>query len=125
MAPEAARANAALISSAVASVSNSATKSTTETSGVGTRIAIPSSLPSTSGITSAVARAAPVVVGIMDMAAARARLMSLWGMSSITWSLVYEWIVVISPRRNPNPSRSTFTTGARQFVVQLALEMMW
>jgi hypothetical protein len=48
-------------------------RSTTETFGVGTRIEEPSSLPLSSGSTSPTARAAPVVVGIMDIAAARAR----------------------------------------------------
>ena len=37
-----------------------------EPSGVGTRVAKPSSLPLSSGSTSETARAAPVVVGIMD-----------------------------------------------------------
>ncbi len=81
--------------------------------------------PATSGSTSPVALAAPVVVGIIDMAAARARRRSLCGRSRICWSFVYAWIVVIRPCRNPNESLSTFTTGARQFVVQLAFEMMW
>ena len=33
--------------------------------------------------------------------------------------------MVMRPRLKPNSSRSTFTTGARQLVVQLALEMTW
>src|ERR1700722_2986401 len=48
-------------------------KSTTETLGVGTRIAEPSSLPFSSGSTRPTALAAPVVVGIIDREAARAR----------------------------------------------------
>ena len=48
-------------------------RSTTETFGVGTRIDEPSSLPARAGITSPSALAAPVEVGIMDRAAARAR----------------------------------------------------
>ena len=59
-----------------------------EPSGVGTRVAKPSSLPLSSGSTSDTARAAPVVVGIIDMAAARARRRSLWGRSRIFWSFV-------------------------------------
>ena len=59
-----------------------------ETVEVGTRRAYPSNLPLRSGITSATALAAPVVVGIMLMAAARARRRSLWGRSRIFWSLV-------------------------------------
>ena len=64
------------------------TRSVTEPSMTGTRIAIPSSLPLSSGSTSAVARAAPVVVGMMFCAPARARRRSLCMKSSITWSLV-------------------------------------
>jgi hypothetical protein len=48
-------------------------RSTTETFGVGTRIATPSSLPLSSGSTRPTALAAPVEVGIIDIAAARAR----------------------------------------------------
>ena len=48
-------------------------KSISETFGVGTRIDEPSSLPFSSGSTSPTAFAAPVVVGIIDSAAARAR----------------------------------------------------
>ena len=51
--------------------------------GVGTLIAIPSNLPSISGSTSDTAFAAPVVVGIIDTAAARARRRSEWGKSNI------------------------------------------
>ncbi len=48
-------------------------KSITETFGVGTRIETPSSLPFSSGSTRPTALAAPVEVGIIDNAAARAR----------------------------------------------------
>jgi hypothetical protein len=48
-------------------------RSTTDTLGVGTRIAKPSSLPLSSGSTRPTALAAPVEVGIIDSAAARAR----------------------------------------------------
>jgi hypothetical protein len=37
---------------------------------------------------------------------------------------VYAWIVVIRPFSIPNASSRTFASGARQFVVQDALEMM-
>src|SRR6185369_4215232 len=63
---------AALTSSFAAFFSTCATRSTTETFGVGTRMANPSSFPAISGMTSFRAFAAPVVVGIMDSAAARA-----------------------------------------------------
>ena len=79
---------AALISSAVALFDSSTVRSTTETFGVGTRIAIPSSLPFSSGMTSETALAAPVVVGIIDTPAARARRRSLCGRSRIFWSFV-------------------------------------
>jgi hypothetical protein len=69
--------------------------------------------------------AAPVEAGIRLMAAARARRRSLCGMSCSRWSAVYAWIVVIRPFSIPNVSCSTFATGARQFVVHDALEMMW
>ena len=62
--------------------------SVTEPSGTGTRIAMPSSLPLSCGSTSAVAFAAPVVVGMMFCAAARARRRSLCTPSRMTWSLV-------------------------------------
>ena len=57
--------------------------------------------------------------------AARARRGSLWATSRIRWSLVYEWIVFIRPRRIVNLSWTTLAAGARQFVVQLALLMIW
>ena len=75
-------------------------------------------------MTSLSAAAAPVVVGIIDMAAARARRRSEWGRSRIFWSLVYEWMVVISPLTMPKLSWSTLAMGARQLVVHDAFEMM-
>ena len=80
--PVSARAlTAALISSTEASRPSVQTRSTTEPSGTGTRIDMPSSLPLSSGITSPIARAAPVEVGMIESAAARARRRSLCGMS--------------------------------------------
>ena len=55
-----------------------ATKSVREPSGTGTRTAMPFSRPLSSGITSPMALAAPVLVGIMERAAERARRGSLW-----------------------------------------------
>ena len=63
-------------------------KSTTLTVGVGTRRLKPSNLPLSSGMTSASAFAAPVVVGMMFWPAARARRGSLWATSRIRWSFV-------------------------------------
>src|ERR1700722_9820467 len=79
---------AAFTSSLVVFFSTTATKSTTDTLGVGTRMENPSTLPPSSGMTSFSALAAPVDVGIMLIAAARARRRSLCGKSRITWSLV-------------------------------------
>src|SRR6185437_15921393 len=59
----------ALISSAEVSRAESNLKSMTETSAVGTRIEVPSSLPLSDGMTRPMARAAPVEVGIMESAA--------------------------------------------------------
>src|SRR6185503_18895835 len=70
--PSAAALNAALTDSAVADFDSIAVRSTTETFGVGTRNAIPSSLPLSCGSTSPTAAAAPVVVGMIESAAARA-----------------------------------------------------
>ena len=62
---------------------------------------------------------------MMFWPAARARRGSLWATSRIRWSLVYEWIVFIRPRRIVNRSCTTLAAGARQLVVQLALLMIW
>ena len=62
----------------------------------------------------------PVVVGMRLRSAERARRMSLAGRSTMVWVLVTSWIVVMEPCRMPSPSWITFTTGARQLVVQLA-----
>ena len=67
-----------------------------------------------------IAVADPVVVGIRFISADRARRMSLAGRSTMVWVLVTSWIVVIEPWRMPSASWITFTTGARQFVVQEA-----
>src|SRR6266700_3401900 len=53
-------------------------RSTTDTFGTGTLMATPSSRPASSGSTRPTALAAPVEVGIMEIAAARARYRSLW-----------------------------------------------
>jgi hypothetical protein len=94
-----------------------------ETSGVGTRMAIPSIFPFSSGSTSAVAFAAPVVVGIIDSAAARARRRSLCG--QVEDVLIVRVRVHGGHEAVPEAERSciTFATGARQFVVQLAFEI--
>src|ERR1035437_6256972 len=123
--PAAAAVKAAFNASAVMGFSAMKVRSTIESFGVGTRMAKPSSLPALSGITSLRALAAPVEVGIMLSAAARARRRSLFGVSGMTWSLVLLWMVVMMTLTRPQVSRTPLTTGARQLVVQLALERMW
>src|SRR5438093_1041769 len=71
--PAAASFMAAFTFSSVAGFSSSTVRSTSETFGVGTRTAMPSSLPFSAGSTRPMARAAPVLLGIMESAAARAR----------------------------------------------------
>ncbi len=80
--------NASFISSTPTSFSSTPTKSTIEPVGTGTLIAMPSSLPASSGITTPVAVVAPDVVGMMLRAAALALLRSLCALSRILWSLV-------------------------------------
>src|SRR5438552_18839563 len=123
--PLAAAFRAALTDSFVAGLSTKTVRSTTLTLGVGTRMAYPSSLPFSSGMTRWRALAATVELGIMLMAAARARRRSLCGRSRSFWSLVYEWMVVMVPLWMPKVSWRTLATGARQLVVQEALEMTW
>jgi hypothetical protein len=73
---------------------------------------------------SAIAVALPVVVGGQASIALRARRRSLCGASTTTLVLVGSWMVVIWPWRMPRASCTTFTTGARQFVVHEAAVTM-
>jgi len=73
MGPSAAALTAALTSSVVHFLLTLTTRSTMETLGVGTRRAMPFSLPLYLGRTAATALAAPVDVGTMLQAPARAR----------------------------------------------------
>src|SRR5437016_8606660 len=73
MGPFAAAFKAAFTESLLAGLSTKTVRSTTLTLGVGTRMAYPSSLPFSSGMTRCNALAAPVELGIMLRAAARAR----------------------------------------------------
>lgn len=77
-----------LTSSAKVFFSTLQTRSTMETFGVGTRRAMPLSLPLSSGSTSDTALAAPVEVGTMERQAARARRRSRWDASRRRWSPV-------------------------------------
>ena len=74
--PRDASLRALLTSSVVTDLEDSKTKSTAETFGVGTLIAIPVNLPFISGYTKATAFAAPVEVGTIFVAAALALLRS-------------------------------------------------
>src|SRR5580704_11060318 len=113
-----------LTSSMLALLESVAVRSTRLTSGTGTRSDMPANLPFNSGSTSATALAAPVVVGMIDSVAARARRLSSWGASRMTWSLVYACTVVMNPVSMPKESLSTLATTARQLVVHDAFEMM-
>mmetsp|Transcript_19230 Transcript_19230/g.49305 ORF Transcript_19230/g.49305 Transcript_19230/m.49305 type:complete len:216 (-) Transcript_19230:460-1107(-) len=111
----------AQISSYVVGASNSHVKSTTDTSMVGTRKAMPVSLPATAGITLATALAAPVEEGMMLPDAARPPRQSfLDAPSTVGCEAVMAWMVVMRPRLMPNLSLIAFTSGARPFVVHEA-----
>merc|ERR1712211_86225 len=111
----------AQISSYVVSFSNSHVKSTTDTSMVGTRKAMPVSMPLTAGITLATALAAPVEEGMMLPDAARPPRQSFFDEpSTVGWDAVMAWTVVIKPLLMPKASLMAFTTGASPFVVQEA-----
>ena len=99
--PPAASRKASLISSTVAGSSRVADRSTRLTSGIGTRTAMPTIRPASSGMTLSMARAAPVFVGVMLSVAARARRKSPLVPSRSSWSRVKAWMVV-SPPETPN-----------------------
>src|ERR1051326_2123294 len=99
-------------------------RSTAETSAVGTRNAMPVSLPLSSGMQRVTAFAAPVEAGMMFMYASRPPRQSfLEGPSCVGWVAVAAWTVVIRPSSRPKPSLITLAMGARQLVVQEAFEM--
>ena len=79
---------ALLICSTVGVFASSTTKSITEPVIVGTRTAKPCNLPFSLGNTKPIALAAPVEVGTILTAAARALLKSRWGASCNLWSAV-------------------------------------
>src|SRR5688500_18720808 len=87
---------------------------------------LPSSLPFNYVSTRLIAFAAPVELGTMLAAAALARRRSPFacGASSVFWSFVYAWIVVMMPASIPNTSFNTFAIGARQLVVHEAQEII-
>merc|ERR1719499_1290533 len=116
--PSARRFISAQISSYVVGFSNSTVRSTTDTSIVGTRRAIPVSLPLTAGITLATALAAPVDEGIMLPDPARPPRQSFFeAPSTVGCDAVMAWTVVIKPLLMPKASWMAFTMGAKPFVV--------
>merc|ERR1711972_951403 len=111
----------AQISSYVVGFSNSQVRSTTDTSMVGTRNAMPVSLPFIAGITLATALAAPVDEGMMLPDAARPPRQSFFEEpSTVGCDAVIAWIVVMRPLLMLNLSWIAFTSGASPFVVQEA-----
>merc|ERR1719487_2023013 len=100
-------------------------RSTTDTSGVGTRKAMPVSLPLSSGSTLPTALAAPVEAGMMFWPAPRPPRQSLPdGPSTVFCVAVVACTVVIKPSLMPYVSLMTLASGARQLVVHEALERM-
>uniref|UniRef100_A0A5F8H9Y9 Uncharacterized protein n=1 Tax=Monodelphis domestica TaxID=13616 RepID=A0A5F8H9Y9_MONDO len=94
-----------LISSYLAGFSRRQVRSTTDTSGIGTRKAIPVSFPFRSGITLPTALAAPVAAGMIFWPAPRPSRHSLpEGPSTVFWVAVVAWTVVISPSTMPKLS---------------------
>ena len=70
------------------------------------------------------ALAAPVEEGIMFALTARPPRQSLLeGPSTVFWVAVVAWIVLIKPSTMPKLSFMTFARGAKQLVVQDALEI--
>ena len=83
-------------------------------------------MPASAGITFPTAFAAPVLEGMILVAAARPPLQSfLEGPSTVFCVAVMECTVVIRPSTMPKLSLITFAKGARQFVVQDALETIF
>merc|ERR1711988_1833081 len=105
MSPPAASLIAATMSSYFAPFSKRQVKSTTETSGVGTRKAIPVSFPLSEGRHFPTAFAAPVDEGIMFWDAQRPPRQSFpprLGPSTVSWVAVIACTVVIKPSTIPN-----------------------
>src|SRR5215203_755609 len=116
---------AAQIASYVAGLTSSTVRSTTDTSEVGMRNDMPVSFLLSSGMTLPTALAAPVEDGMMFSRMPRPPRQSLFdGPSTVFCVAVAACTVVIRPRLMPHLSFSTLAMGARQLVVQLALEMM-
>merc|ERR1719324_859423 len=114
-----------MISSIFAGLSKVHVRSTTDTSGVGTRKAMPVNLPFKAGKHLPTALAAPVDEGMMFCDAHRPPRQSLpprLGPSTVSCVAVMAWTVVMRPSLMPKFSCTTFANGAKQFVVHEALE---
>merc|ERR1719421_2476677 len=123
--PAAASLTLATMSSILAGLSVAKVRSTTETSGVGTRNAMPVNFPLRAGRHLPTAFAAPVDEGMMFCDAQRPPRQSLpprLGPSTVSCVAVIACTVVIKPSLSPNVSCTTFAKGAKQFVVQEAFE---
>ena len=100
-----------------------AVRSTTDTSEVGTRKLIPVIFPLSAGITRPTAFAAPVEEGMMLLNTLRPVRQSLPPRESTGFCLlVAAWMVDIRLCSMPNSSCTILASGARQLVVQLALD---
>mmetsp|Transcript_10564 Transcript_10564/g.21258 ORF Transcript_10564/g.21258 Transcript_10564/m.21258 type:complete len:300 (-) Transcript_10564:525-1424(-) len=113
----------ALMSSYEVGVASRKVTSTTETSGVGTRNAIPVNFPLSSGMTFPTAFAAPVEDGMMFCPAPRPPLQSLLdGPSTVFCVAVVACTVVMRPSMIPYLSLITLVKGAKQLVVHDAFD---
>merc|ERR1712178_600970 len=125
MAPVDASLTLATMSSILAALSKVHVRSTTDTSGVGTRNAMPVNFPFNAGKHLPTAFAAPVEDGIMFCDAQRPPRQSLpprLGPSTVSSVAVIACKVVIKPYLMPKFSCTTFAKGAKQFVVHEAFE---
>ena len=111
---------ASITASAPCSPSIRNTASTTLPVSVGTRRAVPLSLPSRCGSTLPTALAAPVEAGMMLFRVARFLLPP--NASTTFWVAVAACVVLIRPAAIGKERSTTAASGARQLVVQLALE---
>merc|ERR1711930_41734 len=125
MAPVDASLTLATMSSILAALSKVHVRSTTDTSGVGTRNAMPVSFPFNAGKHLPTAFAAPVDDGMMFCDAQRPPRQSLpprLGPSTVSCVAVIACTVVIKPSTIPNFRSTHFTKGARQLVVHEAFD---
>jgi len=83
------------------------------------------SFPFSEGMTLPTALAAPVEEGMMLLLTLRPPRQSLLeGPSTVFWVAVVAWMVLMRPSTMPNLSLMILAMGARQLVVQEALEIL-